>query len=284
MWRIMQPYVDLSRILRPTGIFLLWIPCLFGLSVQPLSLSILIDKSVIFLIGAMSLRTVGCVINDILDRKFDAYVERTKNRPLASGKLTVNQALVFCCISLIPGFFVFLWLPFFNQCIALFGLSVALIYPLFKRFTHFPQLVLGIAFNIGILVSGYGFAPLDMLLFIYIGSVFWTLAYDTIYAFQDEKDDSLIGVKSTAVYFKNHPKKAVLFFYTVSFIFYALAFLQYMKTDFIIISLLTLSIFTLNQIRRWDSKNPRECLDFFKLNTIIGIILCFIFYMTMNFY
>ncbi|MBP9752593.1 MAG: 4-hydroxybenzoate octaprenyltransferase [Proteobacteria bacterium] len=267
-------YIELSRFLKPTGFLLLWIPCLFGLSFLNLSLQDYIFKSLIFLVGAISLRTVGCIINDILDRDFDKHVERTKNRPLANGSLNLKQALIFLIFCLIPGFFVFLTLPKHNQYIAILSLLIAVIYPLFKRFTYFPQIILGIAFNSGIFIVAYGYIDFPFLMFIYIGSIFWTLAYDTIYAFQDEKDDSIIGLKSTAVYFKKHPKKIITFFYFMSFFFYMWVTCF---TDTCATAYVTLLIFIILQIKKWDPKNLKSCLSFFKLNVVIGLFITLIF-------
>ncbi|CAO5681961.1 MAG: 4-hydroxybenzoate octaprenyltransferase [Holosporales bacterium] len=270
-------YIELSRIKKPTGFLLLWIPCLFGLSLSSITWREFIFKSLLFLIGAIFLRTVGCIVNDICDRNFDRFVERTKNRPLACGALTVKQALIFLFICLVPSFFIFLTLPKDNQYIALISLVIAFIYPLFKRFTHFPQFVLGIAFNSGIFIVGYGAASLEQLILIYIGSIFWTLAYDTIYAFQDEKDDAIIGVKSTAVYFKNHPKKIIVLFYTLCLLFFINAMRFSIYFDYSLTAYLTVFIFILQQINRWNPKDPKSCLNFFKMNVLIGFILAMIF-------
>jgi 4-hydroxybenzoate polyprenyltransferase len=272
-------YIELSRILKPTGFMLLWIPCLWGLALQDLSLYRFLSESFIYFIGAVSLRTFGCIVNDIFDKDFDKNVERTKNRPLASYALTVKQAFMFGLVSLIPGICVFLYLNFESKLIALLGFFISIIYPLFKRFTHFPQLILGFAFNIGVVISAFDRANLSTIIWLYIAGVFWTLAYDTIYAFQDEKDDAIIGVKSTARYFKNYPKITISLFYFMMLTSFFTAF--YNGADFfkIILLLLIMYAYLFIQIKKWTVQSTKSCHIFFKQNVLIGLILTIIIFM-----
>jgi 4-hydroxybenzoate polyprenyltransferase len=272
----LKAYISLSRISKPTGIFLLWIPCLWGICAYESHPLLILKKALLFLLGAVSLRTCGCIINDIFDRKFDKHVERTKNRPLANGSLTVREALIFLFICLIPGFYVFITLSQLAKLISLIGLILAIFYPLCKRFTYFPQVVLGLTFNIGIWVAGIDYASHSALFLLYCAGIFWTLAYDTIYAFQDIEDDAIIGVKSTALFFKNHPKSVITTFYTIMFIFLLCYNVFFEKSNLSIPVpnfLLTLGVYSyvLWLIYNWNPKSSSSCHKFFKRNIGVGL-------------
>lgn len=155
----------------------------------------------VFLAGSVSMRAAGCIVNDISDKDFDKDVERTKDRPLASGKLTKTQAALFLIPNLTVGLLVLTQLTPMSIAAAFGIIPVVIAYPLMKRYTNYPQVVLGMAFNWGVIVgylakSDY-FLP-EVILPAYLAGICWTLVYDTIYAFQDIKDDERIGVKSTA--------------------------------------------------------------------------------------
>lgn len=276
MKKIIQQYIALSRITKPTGFLLLWIPCLWAIPFNPINAQYFIEKSFFFLIGAISLRTCGCIINDIFDRNIDKQVERTKNRPIASGKITVPQAFVFLAICFIPGFLVFLSLNTTAKIISLLAAILAIIYPLTKRWTYFPQFFLGITFNMGIFIAGINSIPLKNIFLLYVASIFWTLAYDTIYAFQDIKDDIKTNIKSTAVFFKDHPKSIIILFYCLMFLFITLHNIYFEKNNmmpFYFNHAATISIFlyTLYLIYLWNPNDPKSCESFFKKNIVIGL-------------
>ena len=194
-------FIDLTRLKKPIGFMLLFWPCSWGLTLAydfSLDLNKYFFYLVLFFLGSVLMRSAGCIVNDILDRKFDAKVFRTKDRPIASGKVSVNLAIIY---SLVLCFFALLVLLNFNSytiILALGSMPLAFTYPLMKRFTYWPQLFLGITFNYGLLLgwtsihSGFNFAPIIL----YLGAIFWTLGYDTIYGYQDIKDDEIIGLKS----------------------------------------------------------------------------------------
>lgn len=269
-------YINLSRIRRPTGIMLLWIPCLWGLSFHHSDTYTFALQAFLYLLGATSLRTVGCIINDIADKGFDAQVDRTKNRPLATGTLSTKEAFVFAIICLMPGLYVFSTLPTANKIISLLGFLGAFFYPLCKRFTNWPQLMLGLIFNIGIWVVGYGNTPVINLVILHAAGILWTLAYDTIYAFQDLEDDLIAGVKSTAVRFKETPKVAITLFYSGMIL--ALCGLGYINSTDLpyYTSLLLLSLYIGRHLYLWNPNNTAQCLQFFKDNKLIGISIFFI--------
>ena len=200
-------FVDLIRIKKPIGIMLLFWPCLWGLTlgnnftINNLKYEIYL---IYFLLGSFLMRSAGCIVNDILDRKYDKLVKRTKFRPIASGKLSVRLGLFYATILCLLAFLILIQFNYFVIILGIASMPFAFSYPLMKRFTYWPQLFLGFTFNYG-LIMGWFSINLEFSyipIFFYIGAIFWTLAYDTIYGFQDIKDDEIIGVKSTSIKFK----------------------------------------------------------------------------------
>ena len=191
----------LGRYNYPTGAFLLMWPCLWGLAYQIRDFNVFLKYSLFFALGSLIMRGAGCCLNDLFDKKFDSMVSRTKNRPLASGKINNIEAILFIVFQLVLGFIILIQ---FNIKIIFFALGImplVIIYPIFKRIVNFPQMFLGIVFNWGIIL---GFlvehSQLSLqILVLYIAGVFLTVAYDTIYGMQDIKDDKKIGVKSLSI-------------------------------------------------------------------------------------
>lgn len=219
-----RPYAALARIDKPTGTLLLYLPCTWSITLaahaQHLPSSLLAWNVFLFGSGAFIMRGAGCTINDMWDRRLDAKVERTKERPLASGAVTPFQALVFTGVQLSAGLAVLVQLNLYSIALGAASLGLVTIYPLMKRITYWPQLVLGLAFNWGTLLgwsamvgSLQGAAP--VLVPLYAGSIFWTLIYDTIYAHQDKLDDVSAGIKSTALLFGDYTR-AVLSAFSVT--------------------------------------------------------------------
>ncbi len=213
---ITNPYFQLMRLHQPVGISLLLWPCYFSLALnsQDLPSPLLLG---LFAVGAVVMRGAGCIINDICDREFDKQVERTKNRPLASGALTVRQALCLLAFLTLLAFMIALSLGLSVIIWSAAALPLVTLYPLMKRITWWPQLFLGITFNWGVLVAsvavtGSVSSPTFLL---YIGCMFWTLGYDTIYAHQDKTDDMRIGVKSTALRLGKYSKIFVTICYSL---------------------------------------------------------------------
>ena len=272
-------FIDLTRLKKPIGFMLLFWPCSWGLTLAydfSLNLNKYFFYLILFFLGSVLMRSAGCIVNDILDRKFDAKVFRTKDRPIASGKVSVNLAIIY---SLILCFFALLVLLNFNSytiILALGSMPLAFTYPLMKRFTYWPQLFLGITFNYGLLLgwtsihSGFNFAPIIL----YLGAIFWTLGYDTIYGYQDIKDDEIIGLKSTSIKFKNKP-------YTFLFVCYFLYLLSLLITGYLLsfnkISLLIFILILIHmlyfQLKKLKIDNSISCLKIFKSNNILGLIV-----------
>ena len=202
-----KQFIILGRFHSPTGALLLAWPCTWGIAMAKPDLIYLIQFSLMLVIGSFIMRSAGCAWNDILDRHIDKKTSRTKNRPIAAGKLSINEGIVFIFIMLSIGFLILINLSIPAIIISLISIPLIIIYPLTKRVTFFPQVWLGITFNIGILV-GYSCIsesyPNTSVILLYIGAIFWTIGYDTLYAMQDYNDDLLTGVKSTAVKMHNY--------------------------------------------------------------------------------
>ncbi len=272
-------FIELTRLKKPIGFMLLFWPCSWGLTLV-YDFSDNINKYffylLFFFLGSVLMRSAGCIVNDILDRKFDKKVFRTKNRPIASGKISVNLSLFYAIILCLLAFFVLLNFNYFTIIIALASMPLAFTYPLMKRFTYWPQLFLGITFNYGLIL---GWTSIDndinlVPILFYFGAIFWTLGYDTIYGFQDIKDDEIIGLKSTSIKFKSNPYFFLIicyFFFTSSLLVggYIMNF-NLIYFLFLLLPLMHLFFF---QINTFDSKNPSLCLRIFRSNNYLGIII-----------
>tara|TARA_B100001939_G_scaffold266743_1_gene234103 strand:+ start:36 stop:905 length:870 start_codon:yes stop_codon:yes gene_type:complete len=283
-----EDFVDLTRLKKPIGFMLLFWPCAWGLTLAydfSLNLNIYFFYLILFFLGSVLMRSAGCIVNDILDKDFDAKVTRTKNRPIASGKISIKLAIFYSIILCFLALLVLLNFNFLTILLAIGSMPLAFTYPLMKRFTYWPQLFLGITFNYGLIlgwVSIQNEISLVPILF-YIGAIFWTLGYDTIYGFQDIKDDEIIGLKSTSIKFKG---KAKTFLYTCYYFLLILFLLggYFMKFNNIYYFLMIAPSIHLffYQTRIFDTKNPSICLKAFKSNNIFGLIIFFIILVVKN--
>ena len=273
-----RPFLQLSRMDRPTGYWLLVLPAWIALALAGAeggySFSDLIWAS-LFLFGAIAMRGAGCTYNDIIDRKVDAGVARTAARPLPSGTISVYQAWIWILLQILTGFFVWLFLPDASRKLALMAIVPVLIYPFMKRWTWWPQLWLGLTLNMSALVAyAIKWPQLDQeIVTLFLGLVFWTVGYDTIYACQDLDDDKRIGVKSTARLLGNHIRMGLAISYLISFSFVSMAIGSAEKLSAIIFSIpfglcLALQIFLLNP------SDKRRCRSLFSFNIFTGLTLC----------
>ena len=200
-------FIELTRFKKPIGYMLLFWPCAWGLTLGfdfSVEIATYILYLILFLLGAILMRSAGCIVNDIIDRNFDKKVFRTKSRPIASGKVSVKLGIIYSLILCLLAFFVLINFNYLTIFLALGSMPLAFTYPLMKRFTYWPQLFLGITFNYGLIL---GWTSINneinlVPIIFYIVAIFWTLGYDTIYGFQDIKDDEIIGLKSTSIKFK----------------------------------------------------------------------------------
>lgn len=274
----LKHYINLTRINRPTGILLLALPCLFGFFLASKSVeSFDIKYPLLFLFGAVIMRSAGCIINDIFDVEFDRRVARTKERPLAKGTVSMFGAIFLLALL---SFFGLLILIQFNKQVIFSGIIAAILvafYPLMKRITFYPQIFLGLAFNYGILMADLQLhrSIHNSTILLYLAAIVWTLIYDSIYAFQDIEDDMKIGVKSSAIKFKNEPKKTFMNFSILMFSLLAgSGYLQDLALHFYIT--LFLAFCYLNYIiLTCDYSNPKKCLKVFRENVFVGILILF---------
>ena len=272
-------FIELTRLKKPIGYLLLFWPCVWGLTLIydfTGSLNIYFYYLLLFFLGSVLMRSAGCIVNDILDRKFDKKVTRTKNRPIASGKISVKTGILYAFILCLLAFLVLINFNYFTIIIALASMPLAFTYPLMKRFTYWPQLFLGITFNYGLILGWTSISEqLDIVpIIFYLGAIFWTLGYDTIYGFQDIKDDEIIGVKSTSIKFKGTAKIFLILCYLSLILSLVVGGLM-MNFDLIYFLFIAIPVIHLffYQINNFNSKNPASCLRIFKSNNYLGIII-----------
>jgi 4-hydroxybenzoate polyprenyltransferase len=276
-------FIELIRINKPIGYMLLFWPCAWGLTLAydfSNNPKLYLFYLMLFFFGAVLMRSAGCIVNDIFDRKFDAKVSRTKNRPIASGKVSVITAIIYSIALCLLALIVLLNFNKFTILFALGSMPLAFSYPLMKRFTYWPQLFLGITFNYGIILGWTSINSSVEILpaIVYLGAIFWTLGYDTIYGFQDLKDDEIIGVKSTSLMFKKNPYRFLYFCYFI-FILSLVLLGIVSNMNFFYYFLLILIIFQMFyfQIKKLNINNGQSCLKIFKSNNFLGLIIFFTF-------
>jgi 4-hydroxybenzoate polyprenyltransferase len=258
---------------------LLFWPCAWGLTLAydfSQNLNVYFFYLILFFLGAVLMRSAGCIVNDILDKEFDSRVYRTKNRPIASGKISIKLALFYSFALCFLAFLVLLNFNLFTIILALGSMPLAFTYPLMKRFTYWPQLFLGITFNYGLILGWtaiYGQIDLVPILF-YFGAIFWTLGYDTIYGYQDIKDDEIIGLKSTSIKFKGHAKRFLFICYSFLIILFVLGgyLMKFHYIYFILIFFPAIQLF-FYQMKIFNPKNPSSCLKAFQSNNFFGAIV-----------
>ena len=273
-------FIELTRLKKPIGYMLLFWPCVWGLTLVydfNSEINTYFNYLIFFLLGSILMRSAGCIVNDIIDKKFDQKVERTKNRPIASGKISIKLALLYTLVLCFCAFLILINFNLLTIVFALASMPFAFSYPLMKRFTYWPQLFLGITFNYGLVLAWISInnsISLTPILF-YIGAIFWTLGYDTIYGYQDIKDDEIIGIKSTSIKFKNNPKTFLTLCY--SFLLISLILIGVLMNFsnifylFIIIPFCHLFFYQINFL---NINKPEDCLKIFKSNNILGLIVC----------
>ncbi len=275
----MNHFIELTRLKRPIGYMLLFWPCSWGLTIAfdfSSNLNLYFYYLILFFLGSVLMRSAGCIVNDIVDKEFDKNVARTKNRPIASGKVSIKLGLFYASILCLFALIVLINFNRYTIILALGSMPLAFSYPLMKRFTYWPQLFLGITFNYG-LILGWTCINGDINIIpiiLYIGAIFWTLAYDTIYGFQDIKDDEIIGIKSASIKFKKNPKIFLLLCYSLFIIsLFTLGLIMnfnyifYISIFFIIIHLFYY------QLYKFNFNNPDNCLKIFKSNNFLGFMV-----------
>jgi 4-hydroxybenzoate polyprenyl transferase len=273
-------FIELTRLNKPIGYMLLFWPCIWGLTLVydfNSEINTYYKYLIFFLLGSILMRSAGCIINDITDKKFDQKVERTKNRPIASEKISIKLALLYALVLCFCAFLILINFNLFTIVLALASMPFAFSYPLMKRFTYWPQLFLGITFNYGLVLawisinSSISLAPI----LFYIGAIFWTLGYDTIYGYQDIKDDEIIGIKSTSIKFKNNPKTFLTLCYSFLLISLILiGVLMNFNNIFYLFLIIPFCHLFFYQINFLNINKPEDCLKIFKSNNVLGLIVC----------
>lgn len=262
-------YLQLARLDKPIGIWLLLLPSLWGIV---LTNSFPLEIIFIFTVGAIIMRSAGCVINDIWDRKIDAQITRTKNRPLASGKISLLEALIFFVALSLLGLFFLLKLNQNTLLLGMFFLILVVIYPLMKRIIAVPQIFLALTFNAGVLMTTMAIKN-ELTLsawLLYLACFFWTLAYDTIYAHQDKKDDLKVGVKSSAIAFGKNSLTHIIIYYTFMFVLLVIiGFINHLNVFFYLGLFITFTLL-IQRLLKINLDNPSACLRLFKLNAYFG--------------
>ena len=272
-------FIELTRFKKPIGYMLLFWPCAWGLTLaynfkgEIITYIFFIS---LFLVGAILMRSAGCIINDIADRKFDIKVIRTKNRPIASGKISVKRGIIYSLILCLIAFLVLIQFNYLTIILALGSMPLAFTYPLMKRYTYWPQLFLGITFNYGLIL---GWTSIEnniniVAIIFYIGAIFWTLGFDTIYGFQDLKDDEIIGLKSTSIKFKSKPKLFLKLCYAIFLISLLIVgfVMQFGKFYYLTLFIIGFHMFYI-QIHKLVIENSENCLKIFKSNNSLGFLV-----------
>jgi 4-hydroxybenzoate polyprenyl transferase len=274
----LSPYFRLMRFHQLSGLWLLLWPGLIAIVIT--SKHILFDRlTIIFILGAILTRAAGCIINDIIDVEFDKKVARTMLRPLASDEITIRNALILLFILL---FFALLLLLQLNQASVKLGVTsliLIILYPTMKRITFWPQIFLGITFNFSILIASVALTGVISApaIFLYLGAIFWTLGYDTIYAYQDIKDDRLIGVKSTSMRFGDDGKRWISFFYMIFILMIIITAILSGVNNYFYLIFISVITHLCWQIAKFDPKDPKICHILFKSNIYLGAILLLAF-------
>ena len=272
-------FFELTRLKRPIGYMLLFWPCAWGLTLAydfSNNLNNYFFYLSLFFLGSVLMRSAGCIVNDISDKDLDKKVERTKNRPIASNKVSIKLAIFYTIILCSLAFLVLINFNKPTIILALGSMPLAFTYPLMKRYTYWPQLFLGITFNYGLILgwtSMTGQINIIPIIF-YLGAVFWTLGFDTIYGFQDIKDDEIIGIKSTSIKFKKNPNLFLIICYSLFIIaiyivgyFMNFSLIFYISMVIVIFHLFFLQLYNLNY------KDPKNCFKIFKSNNMLGFLV-----------
>ena len=272
-------FIELTRLKKPIGFMLLFWPCAWGLTLAydfSKNLHDYFFHLSLFFLGSVLMRSAGCIVNDISDKEFDKKVSRTKNRPIASNQVSIKLGIFYALILCLLALLVLINFNNLTILLAIGSMPLAFTYPLMKRFTYWPQLFLGITFNYGLVLGWTAIqAEINVVAIIfYLGAIFWTLGYDTIYGFQDIKDDEIIGVKSTSIKFKKQPKLFLTTCYLIFIISLILVgIFMKLNTMFFFFILISSAHLFFYQIYNFDFKKPKNCLKIFKSNNFFGVII-----------
>ena len=279
-------FIELTRLSKPIGFMLLFWPCAWGLTIGYYfnsETTLYFKYIILFFLGSVLMRSAGCIFNDIVDRNLDKKVNRTKNRPIPSKKISVLKSFIYIIILCLIALTILLQFNFLTIILGIASMTLAFAYPFMKRITYWPQLFLGLTFNWGIIMgwtsitNNISTEPIIL----YLAAIFWTLGYDTIYGLQDMVDDEIIGVKSTSIKFKNNVKVFVGTCYSLCvFLILILGFLMEVNNYIFLLSLLFISSL-IYQVKFFKINKPSSCLYCFKINNLTGLLI-FLFIFSFN--
>jgi len=271
-------FIELTRLNKPIGYMLLFWPCAWGLSLslqQNQDFNKFIYYLILFFLGSLLMRSAGCIVNDIVDKDYDKKVLRTKNRPIASKKISIRKSLFYVLCLCLLAFLILLQFNYLTIFLGIGSMAFAFSYPYMKRITYWPQLFLGLTFNWGIVMAGAALTNdiSNEILLLYLMAIFWTLGYDTIYGVQDIADDEIIGVKSTSIKFKKNIKLFVGICYFISSALAIYIFYDNFGLNKSIFFVLIFIISLMYQLKIFNKRKPKKCLLAFKINNYSGLIL-----------
>ena len=279
-------FIALTRLNKPIGFMLLFWPCSWGLayaySVNQ-DYNLFIYYLILFFLGSVLMRSAGCIVNDIVDKDFDKKVKRTRKRPIASKKISVNRSLLYVLILCSLAFLVLIQFNFLTIILGMSSMVLAFAYPFMKRITYWPQLFLGVTFNWGLIMAWVSITNIVNyeIFILYLSAIFWTLGYDTIYGAQDMSDDEIIGLKSTSIKFKENLKMFVFISYFITVIIMLILLKNSIGINLLSFFLFCFIATLAYQIKKMDKNEPQNYLRLFKLNNLAGLIM-FLTFVTKN--
>ena len=279
-------FIELTRLDKPIGFMLLFWPCAWGLTLAYYfnqKTILYFEYLILFFLGSVLMRSVGCIFNDIVDRNLDKKVKRTKKRPIAAKKISVAKAFVYIIILCLIAFLILLQFNLLTIILGMSSMTLAFAYPFMKRITYWPQLFLGLTFNWGIIMGWSSLTNSVTIepILLYSAAIFWTLGYDTIYGLQDIRDDEIIGVKSTSIKFKNNVKTFVGTCYSLFVLLVLIMFFMIEANKYILLLSLPFIISLFYQVKRLKTNTAKSCLQTFKSNNLTGFLI-FTFILSFN--
>ena len=278
-----QIFIQLTRLNKPIGFLLLFWPCVWGLTLAYYfsgETNLYLKHILLFFLGSVLMRSAGCIFNDIVDRDLDKKVQRTRERPIASGKISVPKAFVYLVFLCLVALLILLQFNWLTIILGLSSMTLVFTYPFMKRITYWPQLFLGLTFNWGIII-GWTSLTNDISIepiILYLSAIFWTLGYDTIYGLQDMHDDEIIGIKSTSIKFRDNAKVFVGACYSLCILFILVLFFKMEVDKYLLILSIFFILSLIYQIKIFKIDNQQSCLAAFKINNLSGFfVFIFIF-------
>ena len=271
-------FIDLTRLNKPIGFMLLFWPCSWGLAYAynlNRDLNTLLYYLLLFFLGSVLMRSAGCIFNDIVDKDIDKEVYRTRQRPIAAEKISIKKSFFYIVLLCALAFLILIQFNLLTIILGLGSMLLAFSYPFMKRITYWPQLFLGLTFNWGMVMAWAAVnsnIPPEIIIF-YISAIFWTLGYDTIYGVQDVVDDEIIGMKSTAIKFKNNIKLFVSSCYLLTFSLIAYLFKESMGFNIFTLFLFMFFLSLIYQLKIFKKDDPNSCLKAFKTNNLSGLLI-----------